>query len=103
MNSTSPRPTLVCASISLIVLGVPRRTRTREIATSIEDLGGTLNYGFDVEGSTMIGQAVIRRLETLAATPGVRVIVASTSAVDGDGQSGEFYSLLTPNAAPTDQ
>ena len=90
-------------SISLIVLGVPRGTRTREIATSIEDLGGTLNYRLDVEGSTMIGQAVIRRLETLVATPGVRVIVAGASVVDGDGEPGELYSMLTPNAAPIDQ
>jgi hypothetical protein len=63
-------------SVSLVVFGVERRPQTRDIVDSIESLGQVLDYDADADGSAAVGDAIVRRVDSLANTPGVTALVA---------------------------
>ena len=72
------------ARVSLALLRVDHAGRARDVASSIDSLGKLLDYPHDLEGSTAVANAVLRRLEVLTAAPGVRVSVAGLVAYTGD-------------------
>lgn len=81
-------------SVSVILFRVTRRPRVRDIVASIEDLGRVLDYQHDVNGSAAVAQALLRRVEVLAATQGVQVSIAGVAHRSGDPSGGDTHQLL---------
>ena len=67
-------------AVSLALVRVGRRTRSHDVASSVEDLGRLLDPTHDPVGTAAVAGAVVSRLEVLTAGPDVRVSVAGTVA-----------------------
>lgn len=76
-------------SVALVLFAVERRPYILDTIDSLESLGQVLDYENDVEGSMAVAEAIVRRVDSLAATAGVRVVVA--------GQVNRFARLSDEN------
>ena len=72
-------------SVSLVLFAMERRPYILDLVDSIEGLWQVLDYEHDAEGSAAVGEAIVRRVDSLASTPGVRALVA--------GQVNSFATL----------
>jgi FHIPEP family len=87
-------------SASLALVRIGRRTRSHDIASSIEDLGRLLEPAVDPVGSAAVAQAVLSRLEVLTAGPEVRVSVAGAVTNPWLDAGPDTLYLLADAAAP---
>ena len=86
-------------SASLVVFAVERRPYVLDIVDSIEGLGQVLDYEHDPEGSTAVGEAIVRRVDTLVSTPGVAVLVAGEVSRFAYLPEEDACHLLVPSGA----
>jgi hypothetical protein len=64
-------------SVSLVLFALERRPTVLDVVDSIESLGQVIDYENDLEGSAAVAEAIIRRVDSLASTPGVSVVVTA--------------------------
>ena len=86
-------------SASLVVFAVERRPYVLDIVDSIEGLGQVLDYEHDPEGSTAVGEAIVRRVDSLVSTPGVAVLVAGEVSRFAYRPEEDACHLLVPGGA----
>jgi hypothetical protein len=81
--------------MSLVLVRIRRGRRAQDVAASVEELGRLLDHDGDPEGSLALAHALVRRLETLTAAPGVTVPVAGSVTRSGDAMRSEVMRLLS--------